>query len=57
MSFLQSSFNSEKKTEKPVLPSGYQDVGAGGGGGGGWRFKGRLVGALLQKPFDLSNPV
>ena len=56
MSFLQSSFNSEKKTEKPVLPSGYQDVGAGGGGGG-WRFKGRLVGALLQKPFDLSNPV
>ena len=41
MSFLQSSFNSEKKLEA-VLPSGclqgkklLQDVGGGGGGGDG----------------------
>ena len=54
MSFLQTSFNSEKKPEKPVLPL-LQDV--RGGGDGGWRFKGRLVGALLLKSFDRSNPV
>ena len=45
MSFLQTSFNSEKKTEKSVLPSGCFYKGrhfsrmlgaaAGGGGGGG----------------------
>ena len=34
MSFLQTSFNSEKKPEKPVLPL-LQDVRGGGDGGGG----------------------
>ena len=50
MSFLQSSFNSEKKTEKPVLPSGYQDVGAGGGGGGGGDLKEDWLGLCYRNP-------
>ena len=33
------------------------EVGGGGGGGGGGRFKGRLVGTVLLKPYDSSYPV
>ena len=66
MSFLQTSFNSEKKNRKsrfchPVVYKGRhfsRMLEAGGrGGGGGDLFKGRLVGALLLKSFDRSNPV